>query len=48
MTFLGKLATWILYAALGFVLVTQEGTTWPLVILWIGVGSRSARERSTC
>ena len=36
-TFLGKLATWILYAALGFVLVTPEGTTWPQVILWIGI-----------
>ena len=36
-TFLGKLATWILYAALGFVLVTEEGTTWPLVILWLGI-----------
>ena len=36
-TELGKLATWILYAALGFVLVTSEGTTWPLVILWIGI-----------
>lgn len=36
-TFLGKLATWVLYAALGFVLVTQEGTTWPLVVLWIGI-----------
>jgi CDP-diacylglycerol--glycerol-3-phosphate 3-phosphatidyltransferase len=36
-TFLGKLATWVLYAALGFALVTEEGTTWPLVILWIGV-----------
>lgn len=35
--FLGKLATWILYAALGFVLVTEEGTTWPLVLLWIGI-----------
>jgi len=37
-TFLGKLATWILYAALGFVLVTDEGTTWPLVVVWIGIG----------
>ncbi len=37
-TFLGKLATWVLYAALGFVLVTEEGTAWPLVILWIGIG----------
>jgi len=36
-TFLGKLATWVLYAALGFVLVTPEGTTWPLVVLWIGI-----------
>jgi CDP-diacylglycerol--glycerol-3-phosphate 3-phosphatidyltransferase len=36
-TFLGKLATWVLYAALGLVLVTPEGTTWPLVLLWIGV-----------
>jgi CDP-diacylglycerol--glycerol-3-phosphate 3-phosphatidyltransferase len=36
-TFLGKMATWVLYAAVGFVLVTEEGTTWPLVILWIGI-----------
>jgi CDP-diacylglycerol--glycerol-3-phosphate 3-phosphatidyltransferase len=36
-TFLGKLATWILYAALGFVLVTEEGTAWPLVLVWIGI-----------
>jgi CDP-diacylglycerol--glycerol-3-phosphate 3-phosphatidyltransferase len=36
-TFLGKLATWILYAAVAFVLVTEEGTTWPLVILWLGI-----------
>ena len=36
-TFLGKLATWILYAALGLALVTAEGTTWPQVILWVGI-----------
>ena len=36
-TFLGKLATWVLYAALGFVLVTDEGTEWPLVLLWVGI-----------
>jgi len=36
-TSLGKLATWVLYAALGFVLVTEEGTNWPLVLLWIGI-----------
>ena len=37
-TFLGKLATWVLYASLALVLVTAEGTDWPIVILWIGVG----------
>ena len=36
-TFLGKAATWVLYAALGLILVTAEGTTWPLVLLWIGI-----------
>jgi CDP-diacylglycerol--glycerol-3-phosphate 3-phosphatidyltransferase len=36
-TFLGKLATWILYAALCFVLVTENGTSWPLALLWTGV-----------
>jgi CDP-diacylglycerol--glycerol-3-phosphate 3-phosphatidyltransferase len=36
-TFLGKTATWVLYAALGLVLVTPEGTTWPIVLLWIGI-----------
>ena len=36
-TFLGKLATWVLYASLAFVLVTAEGSDWPIVILWIGV-----------
>jgi CDP-diacylglycerol--glycerol-3-phosphate 3-phosphatidyltransferase len=36
-TFLGKAATWVIYASLGFVLVTPEGTTWPVVLLWIGI-----------
>jgi len=36
-TFLGKLATWVLYASLVFVLVTEEGTDWPIALLWIGV-----------
>src|SRR5918996_1157001 len=27
---LGKLATWVLYAALAFVMVTAPGTDWPL------------------
>ena len=36
-TFLGKLATWVIYASIALVLVTPEGTTWPLVLLWIGI-----------
>ncbi len=36
-TFLGKLATWVLYASVGFVLVTEERTAWPLVLLWAGI-----------
>ena len=36
-TFLGKAATWVIYASLGLVLVTPEGTTWPFVLLWIGI-----------
>ena len=35
--FLGKTATWLLYASLAFVMVTHEGADWPLVIFWIGV-----------
>jgi CDP-diacylglycerol--glycerol-3-phosphate 3-phosphatidyltransferase len=35
--FLGKLATWLLYASLALVIVTEDGTTWPLVIFWAGV-----------
>ena len=33
----GKLATWVLYAAMTFLLVTGEGTAWPLWLFWIGV-----------
>ena len=36
-TFLGKLATWIVYAGLGLLLLTPEGTGWPLAVLWIGI-----------
>ncbi len=36
--FLGKLATWVLYASLFAVTGTDEGTTWPLVLFWIGLG----------
>jgi len=35
--FLGKAATWLLYASLAFVMVTSEGTRWPLWIFWTGV-----------
>jgi len=37
-SFLGKAATWLLYASIAFVLVTDEGTVWPLVLFWCGVG----------
>jgi CDP-diacylglycerol--glycerol-3-phosphate 3-phosphatidyltransferase len=36
--FLGKTATWILYLAVGCVIVTYPDDRWPLVIFWIGVG----------
>jgi CDP-diacylglycerol--glycerol-3-phosphate 3-phosphatidyltransferase len=32
----GKAATWLLYASLAFVMVTREGTDWPLWIFWAG------------
>jgi CDP-diacylglycerol--glycerol-3-phosphate 3-phosphatidyltransferase len=35
---LGKAATWVLYAAVAFVLVTHDGTSWPLWVFWIGLG----------
>jgi CDP-diacylglycerol--glycerol-3-phosphate 3-phosphatidyltransferase len=34
----GKAATWLLYAALGFLMVTHSGDDWPLWIFWAGVG----------
>ena len=33
----GKAATWLLYASLALVMVTHEGTDWPLWIFWTGV-----------
>jgi CDP-diacylglycerol--glycerol-3-phosphate 3-phosphatidyltransferase len=33
---LGKAATWLLYASLGFTMVTDTGTVWPRVIFWLG------------
>ncbi len=37
-SFLGKTATWVLYAGLTGVIASSEGTLWPLWIFWIGVG----------
>jgi CDP-diacylglycerol--glycerol-3-phosphate 3-phosphatidyltransferase len=35
--FLGKAATWLLYASLGFTMVTEPGTDWPVALFWAGV-----------
>jgi CDP-diacylglycerol--glycerol-3-phosphate 3-phosphatidyltransferase len=35
---LGKVATWVLYAAITGVIASDEGTEWPLVLFWSGVG----------
>jgi len=37
-SFLGKAATWVLYAGVAFVIVTHDGTSWPLWVFWIGLG----------
>ena len=34
---LGKHATWVLYASVGFVLVTHRGTEWPRDLFWAGL-----------
>jgi CDP-diacylglycerol--glycerol-3-phosphate 3-phosphatidyltransferase len=33
----GKAATWLLYAALAFAMVTHKGDDWPLWIFWAGI-----------
>ena len=33
----GKAATWILYAAIGFRIVTHPSTKWPLYLFWVGL-----------
>ena len=33
----GKIATWLLFASLALVMVTHEGTQWPLWIFWVGL-----------
>jgi CDP-diacylglycerol--glycerol-3-phosphate 3-phosphatidyltransferase len=37
-TRVGKLATWVLYFAIGCVLVTDDGVDWPVWLFWLGVG----------
>jgi CDP-diacylglycerol--glycerol-3-phosphate 3-phosphatidyltransferase len=39
---LGKAATWILYTAIGFRIVTHDATRWPLWLFWIGLGGAVA------
>lgn len=34
---LGKIATWGLYASLGLVLVTEQGTWWALACFWVSL-----------
>ena len=34
---LGKAATWLLYAALGFILATHHGAGWPRDVFWAGL-----------
>jgi len=36
-TRLGKLATWLLYSAIGFVLVTSREAAWPERLFWAGL-----------
>jgi CDP-diacylglycerol--glycerol-3-phosphate 3-phosphatidyltransferase len=33
----GKAATWVLYAAIFFRIVTHPATQWPLVLFWVGI-----------
>jgi len=36
---IGKAATWVLYAAIGFRIVTHDATSWPLWLFWIGIAA---------
>src|SRR5687768_13354931 len=36
-TMLGKIATWVLYLAVGILTVVGHDTTWPLWLFWIGL-----------
>ena len=35
---LGKASTWVLYAAITGVIASDDGTEWPLLLFWAGVG----------
>jgi CDP-diacylglycerol--glycerol-3-phosphate 3-phosphatidyltransferase len=35
---IGKAATWVLYAGVGFLLVTHRSTHWPYWVFWTGLG----------
>ena len=37
-SWLGKVATWGLYASLALVLVTERDTWWPLALFWVSLG----------
>ena len=39
---LGKAATWVLYAAIAFRIVTHDHTRWPLWLFWIGLAGAVA------
>ena len=41
-SFLGKTATWVLYASIAFTIVTPKGTDWPLWLFWIGLAAAVA------
>jgi len=34
---IGKAATWLLYAGIGFLIVTQPSTRWPYWVFWAGL-----------
>jgi CDP-diacylglycerol--glycerol-3-phosphate 3-phosphatidyltransferase len=36
-SWVGKAATWGLYASIALVLVTEKGTWWPLACFWVGL-----------
>jgi CDP-diacylglycerol--glycerol-3-phosphate 3-phosphatidyltransferase len=37
-SFVGKVATWILYASLALMLVTEQGADFPYALFWVGLG----------